>query len=333
MANKGCCIEWEQEIILYLDNELPESGRSRVEKHLRQCKYCAPLYREMERENQLMGGRLRHLAEAGMPASFTRDVMEALPVSAVITFRSRMKENLRKTNDLVFGPARVHLAVAASLLICLFGLFVARDMNHSSLQDTRIEIRRNGVVQQVAVLNPILVTYDQGEFFEFPDGSVAYATKGTLFNIESYQQGKDDKTLGADRQIKLLKGELFFDVQSANEGFNVICANSKTTVFGTQFYVGSSPEYRTTLVGVREGRVFVEKRGKNQVGSTVLNKRQMTRILNANGHIKMSTPEYIFPVLLDRLNDYNHALRDRKARGVLAKPGMNASDGILNYIN
>ena len=251
MANKGCCIEWEQETILYLDNELPDSGRSRVEKHMRQCKFCSALYREMERETQLIGGRLRHLAEVGMPdiydnrsgncgLNFTNAVMNSLPTSSVVSLQGRVKEKIRYISEMIKGPARIHLAVAASLLICILSIFTAFQFN-AKTQNTCIAIKRNGVTQQIAMLNPILVSYEDGEFFEFPDGSIAYATKNTAFNIVSYQQGSDPKRIGTDRRIDLMQGEMFFDVEPANEGFNVICANAKTTVFGTQFLVCTIP--------------------------------------------------------------------------------------------
>ena len=321
MANKACCIEWEQETILYLDNELPDSGRSRVEKHLRQCKYCSALYREMERETHLIGGRLRHLAEAGIPnAVFTNDIMNALPSSAVVSLRGRVKEKIRNLAEVLTGPARIHLAVAASLLICILSIFTTFQFN-TEIKDSNITIKRNGIAQQVAMLNPILVSYEDGEFFEFPDGSIAYATKNTLFNIDSYQQGSDPIRIGTDRRIKLIRGEMFFDVEPANEGFNVICTNVKTTVFGTQFLVCTIPEEKQTYIAVREGTVFVEKRGKNQRGSTVLKEQQMTLVFSKNDNIVMRAPHKIHPELLARLNLFDEARSNRKARGILPQSG------------
>ncbi|MDX9754548.1 MAG: FecR domain-containing protein [bacterium] len=332
MANKGCCVEWEQELILYLDNELPEQGCSRVKKHLRQCKYCAALYHEMERETQLIGGRLRHLADAGMPdLSFTNLVMDSLPSSTVMTIRGRSVEWGRRIRSILSGPARVHLAVAASLLICIAGIFATTLLNPDP-RDITIEVKRNQDLQEYALLESILISHPEGEFFEFKDGSIVYAPQGTLFYIGAYQQGADQNNVGSDRQIHLLQGELFLEVHPAKEGFNVVCANSKTTVFGTKFFVGYNPDRKCTSVAVLEGQVFVEKVSKNNLrGSTVLHEKQMTQVIQREGHTALHSPVSIMrvdPSILTRLIQFRDALGNRQARGIMPKPGVTIMDGV-----
>lgn len=323
MANKGCCIEWEQEVILFLDNELPESGRQRVQKHLRQCKYCSSLYHEMERETQLIGGRLRHMADSNLPSrAFTDTVMESIPSPGVATVPSTLKEWARISYEGFFKPAQVHLAVAASLLICIAGIIAVFEMDVEPM-DSFIKIKQNGTVRETRLREPITVKSEQGEFFELPDRSLAYATKGTIFYIDSYQQGSSSERVGSDRSLHLLTGELFFDVQPANEGFNVICPNSRTTVVGTKFYVGTQHgQRRKTIVAVLEGQVYVEKTTKNHRGSTVLNKKQMTHVDREDGVVTLQPPSEIWATILNRLNAFENGCLSLTANEILAQPGF-----------
>jgi hypothetical protein len=280
----------------------------------------------------LIGGRLRHLSEANFPnKDLTDQIMNSLPSSSVATLRGRVVEWFRVKNETFFRPARVHLAVAASLLICFISLFAVFQMDAQPVE-TYIAIKHNSVNREVRLPYTFTVNSEKGEFFEFPDGSLAYATKGTVFYVDSYQQGSSDKHVGTDRRIQLIMGELFFDVQPANEGFNVICANAKTTVFGTQFYVGTQPgSNRFTVVAVREGQVFVEKIGKNQLGSTRLKADQGTRIVTRDGNVTLMPPVIMRPMntLMQRLNAFNLARSDRKVRSLLSKPGVNVMDGVI----
>jgi hypothetical protein len=311
-----CCTEWEQEIILFLDNELSPQGHARVKKHIKKCAACAEFCRELEREEYLLSGAVRQEAESFLPAdSFTDSVMKALPDSRPLDLGWKVVELVLSGSRFVWAQAVNHAAIAASLLICLIGTLVTLKMGYVKENPT-LYITRNQTLYPCYVKEPILVTRPEGEFFEFPDGSLAYATKDTWFTIESYQEEKNNSNVGKDRQISLKFGELFLDVRPAKEGFTVSCANSKAKVFGTQFYVSANlGEYFVTTVAVREGQVMVEK--QNLTGYTVIKAGEMTRIFGKNNRIALGLPETINSILLKKLIRFDSSLNDRSAQRLI----------------
>ncbi len=326
MVTNGCCTEWEQEIILYLDHELSPKGRARVERHLSRCLSCARYYREIEREEYLLSGYLSHEVQPSFPENlFTDEVMNALPDSKPRTYGRKALELLLSVTRQISARDRWHVAVAASILICLAGVLVTLTMGNVP-QEQFVQIKRLGQFYPYRIHEPIYITNSQGEFFEFPDGSIAYAVRDTCFTIESYQEGSSDSNVGMDRQLRLKFGALFLDVRPAKERFSVICSTARASVFGTQFYIhiNRGPQ-KEAIVAVREGRVQVEKLGQDQMANTVLDERQMTRVYSANGIVRLHAPKLIDSALLRNLDLFDRARSDRSVQRMFPSRVQNST--------
>jgi len=178
-----------------------------------------------------------------------------------------------------------------------------------------VHIKRNGTLMRITPFEPIYISRPEGEFIEFPDGSLAYATYDTWFSVNAYQDEGGASNVGTDRRLSLNSGELYIDVRPAKEGFSVLCPNSRTMVFGTQFYIriNSGPMKETTVV-VRTGQVSVEKLGKDQMASTIVEKGFMTKVFSYDGTVRMRVPYKADSVLMKRLHLFNEAKETRTAQ-------------------
>jgi len=313
MNGKGCCTEWEQEIILYLDNELSYDGCGRVEKHLKRCDNCAVFCHSVEREERLLAGALRQQAKTGYHALAIADnVMDALPDFQPVTLNRRFQDWGLSFSQFFLNQGRRHAAIAASILVCILGMYATMQMGYVT-EEPLIHIKRSGVLFTSVCRQPYYIVRREGEFFEFPDGSVVYASPNTLFSVENYPEVEEKNSVGMERRIRLQSGELFIEVQPRKEGFSVICPNGSAKVVGTQFYVSvTSGTTKITTVAVREGIVMVETKGRN----TRPVAGQMTRLWSmSNGKkISLQLPESIRPDLRRRLDVFNQCISDRTSQ-------------------
>lgn len=315
MAVNGCCTEWEQEIVLFHDDELSEAGAERVRKHIARCAACSAFSSDFIRSESLLAGSVRGMTEPFTPDdAFAGGVMAALEDRSPDTIWTRLQAWLYDQAVVTYVRTRPHMAVAISLLICLAGALFAAQVG--DVADGRtLSLQRSGKIQQITLLEPIFIARPEGEYFELPDGSILFASQGSWFSVESFQEGGGDASVGNDRRISLKSGELFIDVRKAKEAFCIVTANAETTVFGTQFYVGVSLQGdRRTTVAVREGRVMVEKHGRNQTGSTMLAAQEQTIVSTHGGRILLRPPETIEADLLARLDRFYDARNDRSMR-------------------
>lgn len=330
---RGCCTEWEQEILLYLDRELPSDGNERVQRHLERCDECARFYRIIDREEQLLSGRLRHKVEMTFdPEIISELVMNDIPAFQPITFPQRVKEQVGLAFSFLMDRNRRHYSLAASILICVVGILFAMQVGSVTDEQT-INIVRNGTYMRVASKEPIWINLDEGEFIELPDRSVLYATKDTCFSVDSYNTEHNDSNIDDERSLRLITGSLCIDVNPRPEkiGFSVVCPNAKATVFGTQFYISATTgPNKTTLVGVREGRVMVQKLGQNV--STLLNPKEMTSVSSFNGKVYLRIPYSIQPEIRKILDCFDEETRgNRSARRLL--PVLNVTSGENTIVN
>ncbi|MGC9329113.1 MAG: FecR domain-containing protein [Candidatus Hinthialibacter sp.] len=331
---RGCCTEWEQEILLYMDHELSPDSCERVQRHLVRCDECARFYRIMDREEQLLSGRLRHQVELTTEPDVIADlVMRDIPAFQPITFSQRVKEQVSAAAFYLFDRDRRHYSLAASILICVFGLLLTmRVGNVAEVKD--INIVRTGQVIPIAPKEPIFVFLDEGEFIQLPDDSVIYAMKDTYFSVNSCNMNPlESSSINEERSLQLFSGKLCIHVSPhpAKIGFSVVCPNAKATVFGTQFYISTTTgANKVTEVGVREGSVMVEKRGKNQVGLTILEDKEMTTVSSFNGRVNLRSPYPLRPDLRRLLDCFNEARRDRSARRML--PVLHLTENQKNVV-
>lgn len=122
-----------------------------------------------------------------------------------------------------------------------------------------------------------------------PDGSVVTLNSGTRISYAS--------TFGEEtRQVKLTRGEVFFEVTKAEQPFSVQTFNGRVTVLGTQFNVRawSSDVDAATEVAVASGTVrFAPHRHPEQ--AVILEAGQSARLAHASDA----------PITLDTVNTPN----------------------------
>lgn len=322
-------MEWEQEVALFLDNELPPGRRARLEGHLSQCAACSRFSHALQREERLLAGHIRHEAREWAPdEAFTQGVMNAVRRETAASGRNFSAKPLADWFKAQIRQSRWQATAAVSLLICAAGALAAVWVGNVEAEQF-VTVKRNGDNYPARTRESFFVRNENGEFFEFPDGSVVYATQNTWFIIQSYPKMYESSTVGAERRLELKFGELFLHVKPANEGFSVVCANAAAKVFGTQFYISfNRGEYKRSFVGVREGRVLVEKR--NQKGYTVLGENQCTRVSGLDEKIVMDTPFTISSELRKQLNQFNMILLYRLYESRDFDPGIYELDGMQN---
>ncbi len=332
---RGCCTEWEQEIMLYMDHELSPESCERVQRHLDRCDECARFYRVFDREEQLLSGRIRHQMESAVDTDLFADlVMSDIPAFQPITLPQRIKGYAGAAFAYVFDPHRRHYSLAASILICVVGILFAMQVGYVT-EESPIHIVRNGTVMSVLPKQAIWISplQSEGEFIELPDGSLVYASKNTCFSIDSYPETSGKSNIETERSLSLIYGSICIDVNPAKEGFSVTCSNAKAKVFGTQFFIGTnSGPNKITVVGVRKGEVMVEKRGRNQLGYTVLRQREMTKVTSVrDDKVSLPSPYSLHPDLRRLLDCFNEARSDRSARRMLPVLNVtNSEDFVIN---
>ncbi len=322
MKAKGCCTEWEQEIILYLDNELPSDRCTHVEKHLERCHHCSDFYFDVEREERLLAGSLRQETKPALNSlAFVNQVMSDLPLVQPVTLSWRLREMSLTATRILFQQGYRHYAIAVSILICVLGIYATLSMGNIG-ELPLVHIKRSGILYSSILRQPFYIDKairPEGEFFEFHDNTVVYASPYTLFSVEAYPENEEKDSVGMERRIRLQSGELFFDVKHRNEGFSVICPNAMVKVVGTQFYVSvTSGQTKITSVAVRKGNVLIETTGRS--ASVIAG--QMVRLWSMNNGKKLvlQVPEPIRPDYLHRLNEFNDTLSNRHDQRILLPP-------------
>ena len=292
MAVNGCCIEWEQEITLYLDGELPSESRSRVERHLKKCPCCSRFFYQLEREEHLLAGKIRHQAiEFLPPPDFCNRVMDALPPYVPNLLTQRLSSCWQQVREFFTSEGHRHMALAASMVICLMGILLSLQAGDVK-EPHYIHLKVNGILTREILPEIFVPKQINGEYYEFPDSSTVFASYGSHFIVDDYPQDNQTEDIKNERRLILRSGEIFVDVQPARESFTILTANTQITVFGTQFYVWSkNTANKETVVAVRKGSVMVERRGNNQMGSVRLESGQQTIVSTKDGKTSLHVPE------------------------------------------
>lgn len=290
MPSQGCTQEWMQEIVLLIDNELPDCRRQQADEHISHCRSCQVFYHSALREDRLLAGRVQHESHQLTP-QFSNLVMSSIDSQTIPTLAERMIDSAKVFQRYFLGEGKWHTAVAVTIIGCL----IATNMSFhlGSITDPYYLPMMKGGEQYTAILpDDFIVDKNTGEFFYLFDGSVVYATPNTSFVVTDYPKNIEEDPVDKERRIVLWYGQLYLDVAPANQGFTVVTPNAEVKVFGTQFYVHSSKgREKKTTVAVREGRVMVEKR--NQTSFTVLTDNEMTNVSGIGDNILMNPPLHI----------------------------------------
>lgn len=266
--DRECCFpEWEQEIWLYLDNELPEEDRIRVERHLENCRRCREFLVDIRPVESCIRSHFDAAAAHPLPENFTDEVINYLPsMIALPRYRSLWLALGRYLTPRVIGGAmrRHPVTVAALFLLCVGSLFSA--WLGRVEYDYRVKVIASGERAFLVDLSESIWCEDpDGQLYELPDESLLFAQSGAVFSIEAYQNHGDD------RWISLKRGEIWLDVitKDQREGFTVSTPEARVKVMGTCFAVRR--EERKTCVQVVRGSVLVENVGRGTPKSCRLN--------------------------------------------------------------
>lgn len=308
MPNQGCTQEWMQEIVLLIDNELPESRRHQTDEHIKHCRSCHVFYHTMLREDRLLAGQVQHETPDLQP-QFSQAVMNSIEEQAVPTIVDRSNHWFKTFKLYMQGEGKWHTAVAATIIGCLIATYMSFHLGNIT-DPYYLPMMKSGEQYTAILPDDFVVNKENGEFYYLFDGSVIYATPNSSFVITDYPKNINEDPVDKERRIVLWYGQLFLDVAPANQGFTVVTPNAEVKVFGTEFYVFSSKgQDKHTTVAVKEGRVMVEKR--NQTSFTVLTDDEMTSVHGVADQIHMHQPVRIAPFLYDALKTFVGAVEQK----------------------
>lgn len=255
MWSECCFSEWEREILLYIDNELPPEGRTRVEHHLGHCNPCGHYYEEQRRIEAELGFDLRlHQRAHPLPLDFDEHIAGTLPRMKMLSLGQRMAIFLEEhwRPDAWWAYTRRHAAVATSLLLLLM---VGGGSSLLNLPQARYDVQVIEVAKR-AFLQPVGESISNNTsldiMYRLPDMSHIIAKPNSSFAFDAYQRRGDD------RALRMTRGELWCDVLPTEQGFSVTTPHAIVRVIGTRFAVKVSPT--ETSVDVIEGQVLIEKR-------------------------------------------------------------------------
>lgn len=306
--NQGCTQEWMQEIVLLIDNELPDCRRQQTDAHIQHCRNCQVFYHALLREDRLLAGRVQHDTQDITPV-FTGLVMNTIEKQTYPTLIEILFKRTAVFYDYMAAEGKWHTAVTVTILGCLFATYLSFQLGNAA-DPYYLPMMKNGEPYTAILPDDFTVTDNNGEFFYLTDGSVIYAAKNTRFVLTDYPKNIDDDPVDTERRVILWYGHLYLDVAPANQGFTVVTPNAETKVFGTQFYVYSSiGSNKNTTVAVKEGRVMVEKINHN--GFTVLTGNLMTQIQGVAGKITMAKPFKVPLMIQNALNAFAYAVETK----------------------
>jgi len=266
MISEGCFQEWEAEILQYLDGELGESDRLRVERHVQTCRRCRAFLADMGPIERSIDQHFRATAsENPLPEDFIQKVMSSLPSMISLPWHWKIRLAIREFSSRE-GLKRLigqHPVTAGALVLFVIGTLSSIWLNHLEY-DYRVKINAWGnKTFDVSLSQSVICENPNGQMYELPDGSLIFAQPGAVFSVEAYQKHGDD------RWVRLRRGEVWLDVRGdVREGFTVTTPEARLKVTGTCFAVKLEPDVST--VEVARGNVLVENVGRGHPKSCYL---------------------------------------------------------------
>ncbi|MET0394833.1 MAG: FecR domain-containing protein [Chitinophagaceae bacterium] len=165
----------------------------------------------------------------------------------------------------------VQAACVIGLIVCFTWLFTNRQHEKQG-QDL---ITENTMWQQASTANGEQCT------IHLPDGSLVYLNGGSIIRYPGTFSG--DK-----RQIRLVTGEIFLEVQRNEKvPFIVTTDDKEVKVLGTSFTVQNRPESNQVTVAVRTGKVAFGLSGKAGASQLLLTPGRKGMIEKADGRMQM----------------------------------------------
>ena len=157
--------------------------------------------------------------------------------------------------------------------------------------------RATALAACVAILLAVGITIlNQGITVEAPEGTPQYThllPDGTTLNLNSGTRIRYNKKFGTtNRDIRLIRGEVFFDVIESDLPFEVQTFNLRSEVIGTSFNIRAWPDElnAATDVLVKTGRVLVIPREAPQARRS-LQAGQSARLRQGSRELAVTNPE------------------------------------------
>ncbi len=252
-AAMGACSTIAELIQAYVDGQLSPDDQSIVEMHIAECPDCALHLSELHDLTTVM---IEGFAPKRVSTTFIDRVVSTLPhmyehqasdALAELNKRVKSQQRLHRLAQLPPYAAMVLLAVASLLLLAVWPRaplgVVAKVTNH-------VEVSRPGRGVQPRLVS-IGDSIEAGDILKADAESrliLALATAELKLNAGSILR------VVHEREVELVKGELFADVESAGSLFRVKFSGGDVTVFGTRFVVQALED--KTVVTVAEGNVL-----------------------------------------------------------------------------
>ena len=249
----AACSTIAELIQAYVDDQLSQEERLVVEVHVAECPDCAILLNEM---HEVTAAVVESLAPKRVSTTFVERVVAALPHMyehayvddlAEIHRRANREALLQKVSHMMPYAAAAVLIIATALIMAVWPQqnlgFVAKVTNQAKLMRTD----RSAAEAEVSI----------GDSVQAGDTFVANAESRLILALQTAEikiNGGSIVRVVNDREVELVKGEIFADVTSTGSPFLVKLGAGAVTVMGTQFVVQALED--KTVVTVAEGNVL-----------------------------------------------------------------------------
>jgi len=249
----AACSTISELIQAYVDDQLGQEERLVVEVHVAECPDCAILLNEM---HEVTTAVVESLAPERVSTTFVERVVAALPHMYEHTYvddlaeihrRAKREALLQKVSHMMPYAAAAVLIIATALIMAVWPEqnlgFVAKVTNQAKLMRTD----RSAAEAEVSI----------GDSVQAGDTFVADAESRLILALQTAEikiNGGSIVRVVNDREVELVKGEIFADVTSTGSPFLVKLGVGAVTVMGTQFVVQALED--KTVVTVAEGNVL-----------------------------------------------------------------------------
>jgi len=251
----AACSTIAELIQAYVDGQLSPEEQTVVEVHIAECPDCAILLNEL---HEITVTLVEGLAPKRVSTTFVERVVAALPhvyehmpvdALAQINKRAKRQRFLHKISHMVPYAAAAVLIIATVLLMAVWPEqdigFVAKVTNPAKLMRSASGAAENATIS----IGDIIYAGDM--FVADVESRLILAFRTAEIKIN----GGSVLRVVSEREVELVKGEMFADVSSTGSPFRVkLGTGREVTVMGTRFVVQALED--KTVVTVAEGNVL-----------------------------------------------------------------------------
>jgi hypothetical protein len=245
----------EELIQAYVDVQLCSEERIFVERHVAVCEDCAVKFKELQ---DLTSHLVTALGPARVSTTFVDRVTECLPDiydSAMTQKKIHDLNRLTKQEDMWHRLSRL-VPYAATLVLAGALVFLMSVWPEEPL-GVVAKVNNSAHIMRADPRNRVPVPISIGDAILPGDSIVISDQSRIILALETAELkvngGSMLRVLG-DREVELVKGALYADVDKSGQPFKVKLSSGDVTVLGTRFVVQALQD--KTVVTVAEGSVF-----------------------------------------------------------------------------